>query len=280
SRFPASYAGTIAAGIRSGDLGGTLYAVSSHLRLKGEVRRAMIELACYPLIVIIYALLLISYLMRSVVPEMRDMFSDFGIKTLPMATQAIIDVSAMWPHIELAIGLLALGFVAIGMGLSAPVLARPRDWVLRHFPGISSVYWSSVLARFSHTSALAAMHGEPLPDLLRAAGAASGSATLAASTKRAAASLTSGVSIAQAVAGEPTIPALWRCTVESAGSRGELPGALRELARAYEVRAEQRSRMLRILLTPLLLAVIAVTIMFGIFCLILPMVQMLQSLTV
>ncbi|MFN0135346.1 MAG: type II secretion system F family protein, partial [Phycisphaerae bacterium] len=41
SRFPASYAGTIAAGIRSGDLGGTLYAVSSHLRLKGEVRRAM-----------------------------------------------------------------------------------------------------------------------------------------------------------------------------------------------------------------------------------------------
>ncbi|MFN0137311.1 MAG: type II secretion system F family protein, partial [Phycisphaerae bacterium] len=278
SRFPASYAGTIAAGIRSGDLGGTLYAVSSHLRLKGEVRRAMIEIIAYPAIVIVCAGCIISFLMRGLVPEIHKMYMDWGVKTLPLPTEFMVAVARVWHWVEL--GLLGVFAVAAALmiALNLPRMGGLREHLVRSLPGLGSVYWSSVLARFTHTSSLAALHGEPLDALLRSAGAASGSPALALAASRAATALAGGRSVADAVSAEPAIPALWRCVVESAGARGDLPGAMRELARAYEIRAEQRARIFRALFAPFLLISIGAIAFLVVLAMLLPFFHITSSL--
>lgn len=279
SRYPSAYAGTIRAGIRSGDLGGTLYAVSSHLRLKGEVRRAIIELACYPAIVLLFVLLLTSFVMRGIVPEMRKVFRDFGVKTFPSVTEWLFSVADAWPTVEIAILAFAACILAICCALTLPFMAKVREAILRRTPGLGSVYWSSALARFTHTASLASLHGAPLPDLLRSAGQASGSPALARAGSNAAEAIERGSSLEVAIPPQSSIPPLWRTAVEFSGPIGELPGALRELARAYEIRADQRARVVRVLLAPFLLTCIGVILLSVVIAILLPFAHLIQSLT-
>jgi len=154
-----------------------------------------------------------------------------------------------------------------------------REWILRRIPGIAQVYWSSVLARFTHTSALAAFSGTPLPELIATSGAASGSVSLMKTTRRVSEELSRGVSLEEAARDEPDIPALWTCVVSVTAPRGELPAALEELARTYELRARQWAGTVRIIFGPLLLLVVGLMLGLVIVGMLLPLLRAIHGLT-
>lgn len=258
-RFPVQYAEVIKAGLASGDLGGTLYGVTAHLRLKSQFRRVLIELATYPIFVLAFALLVLSFLMRHLIPELASVMRDFSTN-LPRALEWLFAVARNWALVEAGI---VAAVVVIVMLFAATYLPRGqsvREWVLRRVPGFAQVYWSSVLARFTHTSALAAYSGTPLPELVAASGAASGSLALARATRRVAERIQQGQGLDAAAQGEDDLPALWRCVVATASGRGELPAALEELADVYEQRARQWISTVRMVLGPLLLLIVGVAL--------------------
>jgi len=291
ARFPAHYAGVVQAGLQSGDLGGTLYALAAHLRLKGDLRRALVELAAYPIIVISFAFAIIVFLMRVVVPQLELIVTDgldltpvmylSGTRppSLPRITWWIFEAARGWHTIELVlIALLAAAGLFV-LGTCLPGGRRVREWILRRIPGIAQVYWSSVLARFTHTSALAAFSGTPLPELIATSGAASGSVSLMKTTRRVSEELSRGVSLEEAARDEPDIPALWTCVVSVTAPRGELPAALEELARTYELRARQWAGTVRIIFGPLLLLVVGLMLGLVIVGMLLPLLRAIHGLT-
>lgn len=268
SRFPAQYASVVTAGLQSGDLGGTLYGLASHLRLADATRRAVLELAAYPLAVLVLATAVLSLLMRVIVPQVAVLASDLlgGVYPIaspgsapprvPLFSQMMFEAASVWPTIEIVLwSLIALALLAL-LTNPLPFGHTAREWLIRRIPGVARAYGASVLARFAHTCALGAYSGVPLPQLISAGGAASGSRFLSDATRRAAERLSAGEPLEAAVAGEPMIPALWTCVVRSAAPRGELATALAELARTYESRAESWVRTLRIVLGPLLLLLV------------------------
>jgi type IV pilus assembly protein PilC len=291
SRFPTEYAGVVQAGLRSGDLGGTLYGLAAHLRLKSDLRRALVELGVYPLVVILCAVAVVVFLMRAVVPQIEltvmDMLGtvDWTMPgqspppSLPAASRWIFEISHVWPKVELVaiavLVVLGLFILAIALPRGRPV----REWILRHIPGIARVYWSSVLARFAHTSALAAFSGTPLPELLTASGAASGSPSLSRTTDRIARKLNAGESLEAAASDQRDLPALWTCVVSSTVTRGELPAALEELARTYELRARQSAGTVRIFLGPILLVAVGLLLGSVILGTALPVINLIEGLT-
>jgi|GEM_PF-159135 len=293
-RFPENYPGVVQAGLQTGDLSGTLYAVAAHLRLKSTMRRSLIELATYPLAILSLALVVISFLMRVVVPQIESMVREFiGDSTGPIlgfgspppptslgAAGALFELARVWPVLEtIAIVILVGGCLLFGAAYF-PGGRSTREWLLRRIPGISQVYWSSVLARFTHTSALGALSGTPMPELIKAAGLSSGSDALARAASRVAVGLEKGKSLEEASADEPDVPALWTCVVQVTTQRGELPSSLAELARTYEARAEHWSRTMRTVLGPLLLFVVASmlgTVIVGIGLTFASMLQMLTG---
>ncbi len=265
-RFPPQYAGVVAAGLKTGDLSGTLYGLTTHLRLKSGFRRVILEVIAYPLVVLVLVLGVSSFLMRYVVPLLEGLFGDLASEAgswgrpVPGARAFIFTLAGVWPTIEVLFGaLLVLLLVLFGVTL-LPGTRSFRERLLRYIPGVAQVYWSSVVARFAHTSALAAYTGTPLPDLVIASGAASGSPALTETTRRVAERLSRGEALDQAVAGERDMPALWTCAVQVAAPRGDLPGALAELARTYELRAQQYVSAVRALLGPLLFLLMTITI--------------------
>lgn len=268
-RFPAQYADVVAAGLSTGDLGGVLHGLTTHLRLKSLTRRTISELAAYPLAILTLAFCVIAFLMRAVVPGFLDIFSDYAgtwddwgatassnTETIHSYVRILSGMIEVWPIFEtIAIGLLA-GTVLFIILSPIPPFRGLRDWVARHLPGIAQVYWSSVLARFTHTAALGAFSGTPMAKLISAAGASSGSRHLARTTQRVAERLDGGATWKQATADERDLPALWCFVVQVASDRGDIAAALEELARTYEARAQRWIATLRVLLGPILLIVV------------------------
>ena len=265
ARFPTHYAEVVTAGLRTGDLGGTLYGLATDLRLKGALRRTLLELAAYPLLVLLLAFGVSAFVMRAVVPRIgviaQDMVWETGLSNQSLgASTFIFALANNWAVVEFSvIGLVALLLAGFFL-LQLPSMESLRERVLRRTPGFAQVYWSSVVARFAHTSALAASSGTPLPELLAASGQASGSPALAKATRRVAERLTCGDALDAASADEQDVPALWTCAVLSAGPRGDLPAALAEIARTYELRAQHWVNTLRAFLGPLLFLVLAIGI--------------------
>lgn len=278
-RFPPGYAGVMEAGVRSGNVGGTLAALAAHLRLKGEVRRAMIELATYPLFVLLLALGIVAFAMRVVVPAFGAMLRDFGFVRPPAMTAALLWAAGVWPTVEFAFLVAVLLIVGLVVLLRLPPMRGTRAAILRRLPGVGGIYGASVLARFSYTAALAALSGRTLPEILHAAGAAGGDPETEAASRRVAERVVSGQPLTIAAAGEKYIPPLWVTVATASGPRGDLPSALRELAQAYEARAQHRARTVRILLGPILLIVVGAILGVVILGILLPMLQLIQSLT-
>lgn len=293
TRFPTHYAGVVQAGLETGDLGGTLHALTTHLRLKSTARRILLELAAYPVMILTFAFVILSFLMRVVVPEIdatvRDLFgadlvwsaAASGYTVLPIdgLSNFIFRLAHHWGRVEAVLVLIA---VILAVGLAATWLPRgrgARQWLLRSIPGVSQVYWSSILARFTHTSALAAFSGTPLPQILVSAGSASGSLSLASTTRRVAEQLEAGRSLQDAARGERDLPALWTFVVSVAGERGGLAGALDELARGYEVRAQQWISTLRIIFGPVLLVFVGAIMGAVILGMVLSLSSILNSLS-
>jgi type IV pilus assembly protein PilC len=265
-RFPPQYPTVVAAGLKTGDLAGTLYGLTAHLRLKAGFRRVILEILAYPLVVLLLAFGVSAFLMRFVVPVLTQFLGDLIQESggwgnaYTGGTAFVFTLVTIWPVMEALFAVLIVLLLLL-FGITLLPGTRPlRERVLRHVPGVAQVYWSSVLARFTHTSALAAYTGTPLPDLVLASGEASGSPALAATSRRVAEKLTGGDSLGQAVTGERDVPALWTCAVEVAAPRGDLPGALAELARTYEVRAQQYVNAVRAVLGPVLFGLLAISI--------------------
>jgi type II secretory pathway component PulF len=285
ARFPTQYPGVVQAGLESGNLGGTLYGLSAHLRLKSDLRRALIELAVYPVVVLLFAFGVLSFLMRVVVPQVESMIADTiwtpagQSPDIPEITRLMLGTAQAWPQVEIALAvvLIAVALFLLATGLRGGRGVRER--LLRRIPGIARVYWSSVLARFTHTSALAAFSGTPLPELVAASGAASGSVSLERTARRVAERLGAGDSLEEATRDQRDIPALWTCVVSATATRGELPAALEELARTYELRARQSSGVVRVVLGPVLLLTIGAFASLVIFGLALPMLRLIQAMT-
>lgn len=265
-RFPTDYAGVVRAGLQTGDLSGVLYGLAAHLRMKCSFRRALLEVVTYPLVVLTLALVVTSFLMRNVVPLLGELLTEMrrNVDLPPTAWEtgapSILAVAAAWPAIEVVLVILLLALVVIGAVALWPGSKEMRERIVRRLPGVAQVYWSSVLARFAHASALGAFVGTPLPDLVRASGLASGSPRLARSAERVAERLMQGDALSAAAAHGPAVPALWTCAIETAGPRGDLAPVLSELARTYELRAQQSVNMLRATLGPALFVVMAVMI--------------------
>lgn len=277
-RFPADYAGVVQAGLATGDLGATLYSLSSHLRLRGTLSRALVELTAYPLAVFLLAMMIMHFATRWIFPVFEEIYGDFDTQ-LPALTVAVLDAARVWPTFELA----ALGVVLVLLLLcaycAAPAGRGLRDALLRHLPLIRGVYWPSVLARFTQTSGLAAARGVPLSQLIKTAGQASGSIALAAATERAASELDNGRPLDEAAEPEPLIPRLWTQVVRTAGPRGDLPAALQELGSVYEQQALRAVGISQIIIGPMMFVVVGFAIALLVISILLPMLTLITNLS-
>src|SRR5690606_6215544 len=111
---------------------------------------------------------------------------------------------------------------------------RLRERVVLMIPVIGRVHRASVISRFLRSVATAVTTGVPLPQAMRLASQATGSAMLERDADYLASEIEQGHSIMTAARSARVIPPLFGFCTQVATSRDSLPVAIAELARSYE----------------------------------------------
>ncbi len=281
--LPVLYSRVIRAGIQSGELPATLLNLNQHLRITGNTRRMLWELASYPLLVGLLALTVVSILLIYVIPQFKDMYADFGTM-LPMSTQFLLDVADWFTHGR------PPGWVIVW---SLPVVVAVIWHLLRYsrggaafreklvfiIPVVGHIHRASLIARFLRSVATAVDTGIPLPQAMRLSADATGSGLLSRDAEMLASEVERGHSIFVANQSARVIPSLFGFCVQVATGREALPSAIAKLSGSYENRALHNQAMLRVLLFPGLILLLGGVLGFVIVSLFLPLVYLINAVS-
>jgi type II secretory pathway component PulF len=277
--LPVLYSRVVRAGIRTGQLPGTLLNLSQHLRSMRETNRMIAEALTYPLTVLSLTVAIVSAVMLYVVPMFKGVFFDFSVK-LPRATLFLLSLSDAFRGILLVIGLVVAFILLVWFALRfSPTGRRVREHLFMALPIVGAITRASLTARFARSLSLTTSSGLPLPEALRLSAGATGSTTLDQDADAMAAHIEQGHSPADLTSKLTLIPPMFAYVVEVATGRGNLPESLAQLANAYDLRASRYRSVLKSWLVPASILLIGGVVGLCILAMFLPLIQMIQSIS-
>jgi len=276
AQLPALYSRALRAGVQSGQLAGTLLGLNQHFRLMGQTRQILWEILSYPILLFVVGLTIVSLFFMKLVPQMAEIFSDFGTR-LPWPTVLLIAVADAFPMILVVLAILVAG-IAVGWQLlrMSPAGRSVRERIVGHLPIVGRIYRASLISRFVRSVATSVQAGITLPEALRLAGGVTGSPGLSVDAERVAGAVEQGQAVFTSVQTCRWIPALFGYAVQVAIGRDILTSSLMHLSEAYESQAAHAQSMLRVLLFPVVVVVVGGLIAFGVVGLFLPLVSLVN----
>lgn len=277
--LPILYSRVLRAGIETGELPATLLNLNQHLRLAGETRKLIWELASYPLLVVFCAVGVISAFFIGIVPKFVEIFQDFGTQ-LPLVTIWMINIAAIYPQL-LVTGVILLVALIIGWKLLKLSTGGKsfREGILLGLPLIGNLTRCSLIARFLRMISMAVGSGVPMPQALRLAGDATGSPAMIRDADRLAGEVEHGESIFAANQSSRIIPPLFGFCVQVATGREALPASVAQLAKAYENRATHALGLVRVVFLPVIVCLLGTIMAFGIAGMFLPLVSLINCVS-
>src|SRR5712671_3801200 len=110
--FPKVYTVSVLAGEKSGNLSGVLEYYIAYQRVTTGLRKKLIAVLIYPVILVCAAAGIVTYLVSSVIPKFSQLYNDLNIN-LPEATRILLAVTVTYRSFLLgAIALLVLAAIA------------------------------------------------------------------------------------------------------------------------------------------------------------------------
>lgn len=260
--FPQLYVSMVRAGEASGALAEALEGLCIHYERVQEARSKVITAMIYPAIVLAIGLLSVIGLMVFIVPRFAPIFDELG-GTLPLPTRILMGFSDLLiKYGWLVLGLLAAGFVSIRKWISTPVgrlwwHARQLKW-----PVIRQIITANAFAHFARTLETLIRNGVPILKALTIAEETVGNNVIAKEISAARTRVTDGSSIAGPLAAGKIFPELLTDMLAVGEETGDLPGALKNIARRYDTELDFSIKVLTTVLEPVLILGIALIIGF------------------
>lgn len=166
SKFPYIFPEIFIFMVEAGELGGVLDEVlerlADHLEREHEVNEKIKSAMTYPLVVLIFAMLALTFLLTFVLPNIIEVIKGMGIP-LPLPTLIVMAVSGAfinyWYLVPLIIILLVLGFRRIKAN---PKGKEALDKIAIKAPIFGSVYTKIIIARFCRTLGTLLKGGVPI----------------------------------------------------------------------------------------------------------------------
>lgn len=269
--FPPVYSTALRAGEKSGDLPGVLDDYISYQRTTAGLKKKLISVMIYPVILIVVASCIVSYLVAYVIPQFAKLYSDLGNK-LPGPTQFLLDVVVGY-RAELIAAAAAVVFGVVFIFL----WSRTRSgsiWVDRmtlKLPVAGDVWIKFQMAQFTRTLGTLLRGGTPLVAALSTAANAMKSRLVANSIDNASQRVREGATLHASLAETKMIPDLALDMIEVGEASGALAPMLSSVATFYEEESSMKIAALIAVIEPAILIVMAMLIFFILIALYLPL---------
>ena len=270
SAFPDMYRSTVAAGEQSGHLDAVLENLADYTEATFESRRNVEMALFYPIVLLVFAMLIVGALLIYIVPDIVQVFQDTGAE-LPLLTRFMIGLSEF---LRTNLWMLAIAGVVIWYGLRR-LLARPdirRQWDRQKLalPVIGRIVRGANASRYANTLSILISSGVPLVEAMRIAAEVVSNQWLKRGLGDAVRQVSEGSSLRAALESCGHFPPMFLHMVASGESSGELDTMLRKVARFQQSEIERVTTALVRVFEPTMMVIMGLVVVMIVLAILLP----------
>ncbi|KEQ17162.1 type II secretion system inner membrane protein GspF [Endozoicomonas numazuensis] len=276
--FPQMFRATVSAGEHAGYLDKVLNRLADYTEARMKSTQKVQQALLYPVILLVAALGIVSFLLGYVVPDVVKVFVDTG-QDLPGITIALIAASegfqSYWPFI---FSIIFFGIVTFKQALKKPAVRMSWDRFFLRLPILGRFSKTLSAARFASTLSILTRSGVSLVEALVIAAQVIDNRAICDAVKNAARRVSEGSSLNRALAETGYFPPLMLHMIGSGESTGELDEMLDRTAQNQQMELDGRVSLLLGLFEPLMLVVMGGVVMVIVLAILLPILNMNQLL--
>jgi type IV pilus assembly protein PilC len=270
--------------VRAGEIGGVLELVLTRLaefqekaqKVKNKVVAAMV----YPIIVLLLAMGIMTFLLIFIVPKFEAIFHDMlGDKPLPTITLFVIGISdfmqTYWPVLlGVMVALFAAGKISARTIAGHAIIDRAK---LRA-PLFGDLIRKTSISRFSRTLGTLVTSGVPILQALEITRKTAGNMVIARAISQVHDSVKEGESITQPLEASGAFPPMVISMIDVGEETGQLPEMLLKIAEVYDDEVDNSVAALTSLLEPVMIVLLALIVGTIVIALFMPLISIISGL--
>ena len=277
--FGAVFVNLVQAGEVSGRMGEVLARLNEHLKWQNEQLALARRLLAYPVVAGTVVMLVVSFLMAHLVPQLVSFVADMG-KELPAHTRALVLVSdvfvAYW-YLVLAAPLAAFGLVRTLCRVSPAAAHAVDDWKLRTWV-VGPIMKRIILARFAGTFALLYASGITVLECIQICAGLAGNRAVEDATRRAGRKIAEGAGIGAGFEATGLFSPLVLRMLRLGESTGGLDTALMNVSRYYDRGVTESMERLQAMLGPTITVALGAVLFWVVFSVLGPIYDLVSGL--
>ena len=277
--FSPLYVSMVRAGETGGVLDSSLLRVADQLEASDSLKRQVKSAMMYPIVVLIFALLVLSAMLLFIVPQFASIFKDLGGE-LPKITQYTVAASDLMKNRWYAIfGGLFGGIFLFKRWKATPGGRRTFErFTLRLPMKVGDIVQKIALARWSRTLSALTGAGVPLLLALDVTGKTSGNAVVEETMQDVIVSVKGGGTITGPLKQSTVFPAMVTHMVAVGEETGQMEEMLGKVADFYEDQVDAAVKSLTSIIEPIMIIVIGGIVGFVVISMYMPMFEVYKHI--
>ncbi|MCF6458774.1 type II secretion system inner membrane protein GspF [Pseudoalteromonas sp. MMG024] len=272
--FDHLYRAMVAAGEKSGHLDQVLVRLADYTEQRQHMRSQITQAMVYPIILVVFAVAIVSILLGTVVPTIVKSFQSSKL-ALPWTTETVIAASNFIQNYWLFSLIAIFGSIfAIKNALRKPKIRFWFDSRVLQFPFIGKVARGLNTARFARTLSILSSSSVPLLEGMRISGEVLANEKMKAAVAEAAVKVSEGASLKASLDQTKLFPPMMLHMIASGEKSGELEQMLERSADNQDKEFEALVNISLKLLEPLMIALMAIIVMFIVMAILQPIMAM------
>ncbi|MCK8105130.1 type II secretion system protein GspF [Pseudoalteromonas sp. S3260] len=272
--FDDLYRAMVAAGEKSGHLDQVLNRLADYTEQRQHMRSQITQAMVYPIILVVFAIGIVSVLLGTVVPKILKTFEKTK-QVLPWTTEWVMAGSHFVQNYWF-ISLLVITATAVGIkyALKKPKVRFWWDAKVLHMPGIGKVARGINTARFARTLSILSSSSVPLLEGMRISGGVLVNEKIKQAVADAAERVSEGASLRASLQQTKLFPPMMLHMIASGEKSGELEQMLERAANNQDREFESMVNVSLKLLEPAMIASMAVIVLFIVMAILQPIMAM------
>lgn len=269
-QFPRIYIQLVRAGETAGVLDDMLARLADNLEKSKEFKSKTKGALIYPGIVITALLAVAAIMMIFVIPQLTEMYDDFGAE-LPFVTQLLIDVSDLFvAYWWVLLALLGLGGFIFRSWLKTDIGQRTFSTYILKIPLYGELRKKIIMTEFARTLSLLLTAGISVLQALEVATEAINSLLYREELNLARKKIEKGVPLGQALHNSNLFPQILVQMISVGEETGKLDEVLMKLAVYFQSESEQAVKNLTTAMEPMIMIVLGLGVGVMVIAIIMP----------
>jgi type IV pilus assembly protein PilC len=261
--------------IRAGEMSGTvteslerlIYIIEHEAKIKADIKSAL----QYPIMVTVALVIAFFVLLTFVVPKFVEMFSKAGI-VLPVPTRIAIMLYNFLANYWYLLIICIIGlFVGLRIYLKTEKGQYVKDTLLLRLPIIGSLFVKAAMSRFASILGMLQAAGVPVMTAMKVLSGIIGNAAIAQEFERVREMMHEGRGIATPLSSAKYFPPMVVDMIAIGEETGNIEDMLRQVSAHYDDEVSYIVKRLSDLIGPILVAGLAVVVLFFALAIFLPM---------